>query len=70
MPGFVRSSLPLLIAVAISRGAAAQTPAAEPSIIPRPAKLTTHSGRFLLTGRTVNWVSSDASIVSALSVNA
>jgi hexosaminidase len=60
MPGFLRWSLPLMIAVAGSRGATAQTPAAEPSIIPRPAKLTTQSGRFLLTGRTVIWTDAES----------
>jgi hexosaminidase len=53
MPGLLRSSLPLLIAVLTSRAAVAQRP--EPSIIPRPAKLMVHGGRFLLTARTVIW---------------
>ena len=55
MPGLLRSSLPLLIAVLTSRAAVAQSAVAEPSIIPRPAKLTMHAGRFLLTPRTVIW---------------
>ena len=55
MPGLLRSSLPFLVAVLISHPAAAQGPAAEASIIPRPAKLTMHAGRFLLTAGTVIW---------------
>lgn len=55
MRGLLRSSLPFLIAVLTSRAAVAQSPVAEPSIIPRPAKLTMHGGRFLLTARTVIW---------------
>jgi hexosaminidase len=55
MQGFLRSSLPFLLAILMSPAAVAQGSLAEPSIIPRPAKLTLHGGRFLLTARTVIW---------------